>query len=134
MIKEYLKSRNIPIKSLSIDTGIPYSTINDLVNGKTSVERIRFGYAIRIADVLNISLDDFARLFTREESNNPDNTGDIIVKNKSYYLKCKFNTSPVYLCKVNQLNQKYITEIASWKYEALSRKEAFDQWERKTSI
>lgn len=134
MIREYLDNKKITIKTLSLNTGIPYSTLNDIINGKTGIEMIRFGYAKRIAKELDISLDELSEFFADDETQKIKGEGEIIVKNKCYYLCSEFSPNPVYLCKVNRLNKKYISEIASWEYEALSRKEMFKKWESRTSI
>lgn len=55
-IKEYLKDRGISQTWLSIKTGIPYKTINDIVNGVVKVSAENLG---KIASSLNVSADIF---------------------------------------------------------------------------
>lgn len=62
--KELLKEKNITGYALAKNTGIPYTTINDLINGKTIVQNISLRHAILIADVLKISAEKLNRLDT----------------------------------------------------------------------
>ena len=43
-LKNFLKKEGISVKSLSNKTKIPYSTLNDLINGKTDIDNMRFGF------------------------------------------------------------------------------------------
>lgn len=40
MLKEYLKQEGISIYAIARKSGLPYSTVNDLVNGKVRIDRI----------------------------------------------------------------------------------------------
>ena len=132
-MKEYLKKRGITVRELSQRTGISYSTLNDIVNGKTGAENIRFRFVRLIALELGISLDDFDRLFCNRESKLDNDKGTIITKNKAYYLSCDLRPEPVYLCKATAINSKYIRDIATYEYEAISRKEVLDGWKTRLS-
>ena len=133
-MKKYLESKGISIKQLSNITGIPYSTLNDIINGKTSIDNIRFKYVKKMAAVFEMSIDEFNTMFSNENTVSEKVPYDIIVKNKSYYLICEFTENPHYLCKVNQINSKYKKEIASWEYDALKRKEELNNWKTNLSI
>ena len=60
--KKLLERKKISGYALSKGTGIPYTTVCDLINGKTSVKNISLKNAILISDFLKISIIDFARL------------------------------------------------------------------------
>ena len=125
---KYLTDNNISVKELSQKTRIPYSTLNDIVNGKTDINRVRYGYIKTLAKALELSLEEFDELFTRKESVKEDYRFTINVKNKSYYLVCENAPKPIYLCKVNELNSFYIDTIAKWKYDEIQREKALFEW------
>lgn len=60
--KQLLAKKEITGYSLSKNTGIPYTTINDLVNGKTIIQNISLKHAIEIAEYLNIDLLTLSKL------------------------------------------------------------------------
>lgn len=47
---------------LSKNTGIPYMTIYDLINGKTSIQNITLKNAIKIAIYLDMDVEDLAKI------------------------------------------------------------------------
>ena len=133
-MKEYLDMHGISVKSLSERTGISYSTLNDIVNGKTRADNIRFRFVKLIARELNLSRDDFNSMFCNEAPGLDNGRGTIITKNKSYYLVCDLHPEPVYLCKANGINSRYIRDIAKYEYDAIARKDALKGWKTKLSI
>lgn len=66
--KELLKEKNTSGYQLSKNTDIPYSTISDLMNGKTNILNVSFKHAIKIAHYLNINIEQLCKL----ETVNPD--------------------------------------------------------------
>ena len=60
--KELLEKKKVNGYLVSVNTGIPYMTINDLMNGKTSIQNVTLKHAIKIADYLNISVEKLAKL------------------------------------------------------------------------
>ncbi len=130
---KYLIDNNISVKELSQKTRIPYSTLNDIVNGKTDINKVRYGYIKTLAKALGLSLEEFDSLFAQKESVKVDYKFTINVKNKSYYLMCEDVEKPVYLCKVNELNSFYINTIAKWKYDEIQRREVLSEWNQQTT-
>ena len=63
--KELLNKKKISGYSLSKNTGIPYTTINDLINGKTIIQNISLKNALLIADFLNVDVSSLAKLETQ---------------------------------------------------------------------
>ena len=62
--KGLLKLKKTTGYSLSKNTGIPYTTINDLINGKTVIQNISLKNALLIADFLQIDVRDLNNLET----------------------------------------------------------------------
>ena len=57
-IKAYLKEHNISVREMSLITAIPYSTLNDIVNGKVNLEECQYKTLKKIANFLKISIED----------------------------------------------------------------------------
>ncbi len=58
MLKDILNEKGMNINQLSERSGVGYSYVYKLANGKTEIENCGLGTAKKIADVLQISLDD----------------------------------------------------------------------------
>ena len=56
--KELLEHKKISGYLLSKKTGIPYTTINDLINGRTIIQNTSLKYALLIAECLNIDIKE----------------------------------------------------------------------------
>ena len=66
-MKEYLQKNKISIYGLAKKTGIPYSTLNYIINGKIKAEVCSAGNLHRIASCLGISMDEVYSLLSEEE-------------------------------------------------------------------
>ena len=62
--KDFLKLKKITGYALSKNTGISYTTISDLINGKTNIQNISLKHAIRISSFLKIDIHDLANMDT----------------------------------------------------------------------
>lgn len=60
--KDLLLKEHITGYALSKNTGIPYTTINDLINGRTVIQNVSLKNAIKIAKFLNVKIDVLADL------------------------------------------------------------------------
>ena len=103
MLKQYLAEKNITPSLLAGMTGIPYSTLNDVCNGKTDINGMSFGNVKTIASALQISIEKLDELCCLSK---PYKGGTIIVKNKSYYFL--YQGEEVRLFKVNRQNSNYV--------------------------
>lgn len=56
-LKEYLKNKGIPILSLSRETGIPRTTLEDIVNGKVELSDCKYRTLKKISDYTEIPID-----------------------------------------------------------------------------
>lgn len=124
MIKEYLKKQNISIYELSKKSGVPYSTVNDLCNGKVLIENCKFGMVKKLADALFLSLEEFYDISKRDEPmivhvSKYDKDVEIKIKNKRYVACFEYNGEPVELdvCKVQETNTFYVEDMTEWKLE-----------------
>ncbi|MBQ8075052.1 MAG: helix-turn-helix transcriptional regulator [Oscillospiraceae bacterium] len=122
MLKDYLAERKISMYSLAANSGVPYSTVNDLANGRIEIQNCRAGVLKKIADELSISMD---ALYDLCESNLSVYLEEekipvaIRVKNKTYYAEFYDNNIPVSLeiCAVNRDTAYFIHSLAKWTVE-----------------
>ena len=127
-LKAYLKEKRISVYSISQKTGVPYSNICDIVNGRTDIGHVRLDTAMKIADELEMTVEELYCL-CREDSPVLED-GRIVVVNKQYYLQYRNRreTTTRYLCKATALNRRYIEFLAGHVMEAIRREEALEQW------
>jgi len=128
MLKDFLADNAISIYSLSRASGIPYSTLNDLANGKVDVDRCKVGLLRALAGALMVSLDeayDLCKDKTRRIRNSYGYDVTIRINNKQYVAEFVYNGSNVYLdlCRITRDTSFYIDEIAAWRSEAYIRNE-----------
>lgn len=117
LLKDYCKLKKKSIRQIALNTEIPYSTLNDLINQKTDYKRASFGMICAIADELEISIDELRHMLFSEKQTNTesDSRYTIIVRNKRYYIDIE-GYGREYLCKVNPVTTFSIEDIAFWKY------------------
>lgn len=58
IILDLLKKKNISIYRLSKESGIPYATLNDIVNGKARLEKCAAETIYKLAKVLDTSMEE----------------------------------------------------------------------------
>jgi len=122
MLSEYLKKEKISIYSLSKETKIPYSTLNDLCNGKVEIDNCKVSLLIKLSETLGIDIKELYKICKNDNKikvKQYNATGKIVVKNKKYYLEYLNDDKVVdeYLFKVNNTNRKYVKEAAEWVFE-----------------
>ena len=122
MLKEYIKTNNVSIYSISKRSGIPYSTLNDIVNCKVEIENVKAGIVYALAKTLQISMDWLYELcrndiIVRSEKYNID--GFVSKKNKKFYLCFEYDHKEheYELCPVKKEASLFIYSIALWEME-----------------
>ncbi len=123
MLKDELKRRNLSIKDIQKESNIPYTTLNDLVNGRTDIDNVGTRVLVAVSNSLGISMDDAYRLC---KENQPVKEGRIEVKGKKYLLI--YNNRQYELCSVNKDNTEYIKEIAMTAIKNLQEEERITSW------
>ena len=122
MLKTYLKKRNISTYKLAMGIQEPYSSINDIVNGKKSLDNCKFSLVKKIAAYLGLSLDELSEFGNTSYtiiSQVVDERGVLYVKSKKYCLEFSYldKIYDVELCKVNENSTYFIKEIARYELE-----------------
>lgn len=138
MLKDYLTERNKSIYGVSKECGVPYSTLNDFVNGKVKASECRAGMIRDVARTLGISMDE---LYDISES--ADDKAEhlqiltsygipvsVSVRHKSYMAGFIYGGEPVMLelCKISGPATFYIMEIAKWRAEDYIRGRRMAEW------
>ena len=67
MMKEYLEENKMSIYKLSELSNVPYTTLNELVNGKKRLEDCKIKTISSIAKALNISIEALLKLIEKKE-------------------------------------------------------------------
>ena len=129
-IKTYLKQNRLKISDISKQSGVPYTTVNEIANGKIDIDKVQIGTGLKIAAACGMDFLSFYRM-CRKSDPLPDISGGVILKkNKSYYLHCTLPgmESEVYLCKVNPVNTRFVQDMAEWTIQSMiAEKERKDQ-------
>lgn len=109
MLKEYLNKKNISVYKLAQDSNVPYTTLNELVNGKKTVNDCKIKTIENIAKSLNISIETLLDIINNKNiylSNTWEET-----KSKIYYFPIVI-TNPNYECnRIHPLKQKIVNDI-----------------------
>ncbi len=123
MLKEEIKKRNISIKQIQKISGIPYTTLNDLINGRTDIDNVGVRVLVALSEALNISIDATYQICKKSQ---PIKDCRIEIKNKEYYLA--YNGGFYRMCKVNNENTEYLYEIATMTLSDIKRQEQMERW------
>lgn len=114
-----MKKKKISIYKLAKDSRVPYSTLNDMVNHKIVVDNYKFGAARKLADALNLSLDEFYKI-CRDDNITKVVVGDIegtlSISGRKYQLDFELDGQTIHedICKVTQDNDLYASVYAEW--------------------
>lgn len=63
MLNQLMRNKNITKYRLSKDSGVPYTTVNDICSGKAQVEKCSADTIYRIAKVLGVSMESIIEPF-----------------------------------------------------------------------
>lgn len=58
MISELMKNRNLSKYKLAQKSGVPYSTLSDILSGKTRIEKCSAETIYRLAKELDVSMEE----------------------------------------------------------------------------
>lgn len=120
-IKELLKQNNIKISTISKTTGIPYTTVNEIVNGKIDIDKVQIGTGLKIAKACGLDFNKFYDICKNSIALPEISGGELLLKNKAFYLECNLpeGKKEVYLCKMNHTNAHFIKDMAEWTINSL---------------
>lgn len=126
MLKNEIQKRGLSLYRISKETGIAYSTLNDLACGKVSIENCKAGMLRKLSGMLDMSMDElYDTCFCSQLMYQNAYGIDVVVKvkNKTFFAEFLYNKEPVRieLCKVSEDARFYIEEIATWRSEGYIR-------------
>lgn len=118
MLKDYLNKNQISIYTLSKNTNIPYTTLNELVNGKKKISDCKLKTIENLAKGLNLSIESLLSILNADKillsSSWEDN------KNKKFYFPVLIQNTNYQCNRIHPLMQKKIFEI----YELIKNQQA----------
>jgi transcriptional regulator with XRE-family HTH domain len=125
MLKNYLKEKKISIYQLSKETGISYSTLNNLVNQKTDAATCSGGVLRKIARYLNLTMDEVYDLCSYSKKIFLGGIeADLFVKDQSFFITFIYDgvkkTERIYSIKGS--NFRYMEAVGYHELEKLSKK------------
>lgn len=134
MLLDYLKERELTIYAVSKASGIPYSTLNDLANGKVDIDNCRVSVLMKLSHSLGISCEEVYS-YCQENSfrMHVESYGvdvDVFVKNKKYYMNFTYDGIQIEqeVCKANGVSRFYIDEIVKWRIEDYFHEKSMKEW------
>ena len=131
MLKEYLKNNNISVYRLAKVSGIPYSTLNDLSNGKVGIDKCRVSLLHSLSAALGITMDETFDICSCDKRIIPNSYGvnaELYVRAKHYFALFTYNNeaADLELCSVTDDNTFYIEDIARWRIESYIREKRME--------
>lgn len=121
MFKQFLKERNISIYKLSELSNVPYTTLNELANGKKAINDCKIKTIENISKALNISIELLLDILNNKEiklSNSWEEN-----KNKKFYFPIIVNNDNYECDRIHPLMQKKINDI----YNLVSKKHEIEK-------
>ena len=109
MFKQFLKERNITIYKLSEISKVPYTTLNELANGKKTVNDCKIKTIENISKALNISIELLLDILNNKQvklSNSWEEN-----KNKKFYFPIIVNNDNYECNRIHPLMQKMVNKI-----------------------
>ena len=112
MFKDYLKEKNLSVYKLSEMSNVPYTTLNELINGKKKITDCKIKTIESIANALNCSIETLLKFLNGKNmvlSNTWEDNKDkkfyfpIVVKNDNY--DCQ---------RIHPLKQRIVDEVYNY--------------------
>lgn len=122
MLKDLLKERNISVYKLSAAIKEPYSSINDIVNRKVDIIDCKVGVFLKIADYLNLSLQELyeiTHIDIHVFSQRYNTTAFVYVSGKKYHFRYSYHglDFDVEQCKVTDNTTLFLEDIILMEME-----------------
>lgn len=109
MFKHFLIQNNISIYKLAELSKVPYSTLNELINGKKQISDCKIRTIENIAKALNISIEVLLNMLTNK--NIPLSNSWEENKNKKFYFPVIVQNTNYECNRIHPLKQKVVSDI-----------------------
>jgi len=112
MLKQYLDSKNLTVYQVAKGSGLPYTTLNELVLGKKDPNVCSVKTYIALAAFFNTSIDEIYRIINDKDKKIANNYLDSRFKQYEFPIIVKSNIN---LKRIHPLKQRIVNNI----YESL---------------
>ncbi len=109
MFKSYLQEKKISVYKLSEMSDVPYTTVNELVNGKKNINDCKVKTIQGLADSLNLTIESLLGLFKDDKIILSDSWEKN--KEKKFYFPIIINNDNYECNRIHPLMQKKVNEI-----------------------
>lgn len=109
MLKKYLQEKKISVYKLSEMSGVPYTTLNELINGKKSIKDCKIKTVESIASSLNLSIERTLSMLNNKQVVLSDSWEKN--KEKIFYFPIVENNDNYDCGRIHPLMQKKVNEI-----------------------
>lgn len=109
MLKKYLQEKKISVYKLSEMSNVPYTTLNELINGKKKIKDCKIKTVESIASSLNLSIETMLSMLNEKNII----LSDSWEKNKEniFYFPIIVNNDNYDCARIHPLMQKKVNEI-----------------------
>jgi len=133
MLKDILHEKNITTYKLAKDISEPYSTINDIANGKVDISDCKVKILKKLSDYLGFTMEEaYMKCSTTMEiySKEYDTCGQVVVKLKKYHLNFLYSDKlqDIELCKVTEGSTMFVKEAALYEMERFIREAKMEEY------
>ena len=113
MLKEYLNANNMSVYALSKGSGIPYTTLNELVNNKKDIEECSFKTVSRLAAYLGITVERLYNIVCSKSQSRPTPSSSWNdAKDKKYAFPVIVASDNYDASRIHPLKQKLAMKIS----------------------
>ena len=109
MFKSYLQEKKISVYKLSEISNIPYTTVNELANGKKNIDDCKIKTIQGLADSLNLTIESLLGLFNDDKVILSDSWEQN--KYKKFYFPIIISNDNYECNRIHPLMQKKVNEI-----------------------
>ena len=109
MFKKYLNDHKISVYKLSEMSKVPYTTLNELVNGKKNIKDCKIKTIELIANSLKLSIESFLLLFNNNDYLLSDSWNEN--KNKKFIFPQVIQTDKYDSRRIHPLKQRLVYEV-----------------------
>lgn len=129
MIRKFIHKMNTSIRQLSIDTQIPYSTLNEMVNKKSDFKKCSIENFRKLAQHFHISVEGLYELFQLDYD-----IEQALMERKDgwFVLKCNIlgEEKTVKLLPDDEVGKLFVDEVQIWEKEELFESKEMEIWAR----
>ena len=109
MLKEYLKIKKLSVYKLAELSNVPYTTLNELINGKKRIDDCKIKTIENIAKALNISIESLLQLLNNKNKVLSNSWQEN--KDKVFYFPIVVNNSNYQANRIHPLMQRVVNDI-----------------------